>query len=248
MDKYIEKNKIAWEYRAYEFTVKNSGKPESFAKSILEDPAKKLKKHIKYFENINGLKIANICGSSGKRAVALGALGGQVTVFDFSNENKRYAVELAKAADVKLSYVVTDILKVDLNMYGNTFDMLYLEGGILHNFHNLKELMDILYALLKKEGKIVLNDFHPFRKVMPINFFKSTVNNYFDQEIHSGDLAYKDFLDNNEDCPECYYRYYTISEIINTSIQSGFTLLEFQEEPSWTDSKLPGEITLYAKK
>ena len=49
--------------------------------------------------------------------------------------------------------------------------------------------------MLKPNGKIILNDFHPFRKVMPINFFKSSVEDYFDTNIHSGDVAYKDFLD-----------------------------------------------------
>jgi len=33
---------------------------------------------------------------------------------------------------------------------------------------------------------------------MPINFFKSSVEDYFDTNIHNGDVAYKDFWDESE--------------------------------------------------
>lgn len=92
----------------------------------------KIKTHGKYFDHVEGLKIGNPCGSSGRRAVALAALGADVTVFDISSENERYAVELAKAANVKLNYVVSDVLVIDTAQYGSFFDRLYLEGGVLH--------------------------------------------------------------------------------------------------------------------
>lgn len=97
---------------------------------------------------------------------------------------------------------------------------------------------------------IILNDFHPFRKVMPINFSKSSLEDYFDTSIHECDVAYKDLLDNaeNEEFPNCSIRLYTISEILNSMIKSGFTIKEFNEDPSWSNKKLPGEITVYAIK
>lgn len=250
MNEQSEKNKKAWEYRAYEHWIKYDGLPEEYAKIIMENPMARLKKHGKYFENINGLRIANPCGSSGRRAVALVLLGADVTVFDISEENKKYAVKLASCAHVNLNYVVGDVYDIDMNVYGNYFDMLYLEGGILHYFHDIDKFMHTLFSLLKPDGKIVLNDFHPFRKVMPINFFKYSVEDYFDTEIHSGDVAYEDYLDKteNEEFPKCALRFYTISEIINSMINSGFTIKEFNEDPSWTNKKLPGEFTIYAIK
>lgn len=250
MDSNTKKNKEAWEYRAYEFAVKNNGIPSEHATHILENPIALLKEHGKYFDNIGSLKIGNPCGSSGRRAVALAALGADVTVFDISSENERYAVELADAANVKLDYVVSDVLAIDSDVYGAYFDMLYLEGGVLHYFHDIDKFMDKLYSLLKSDGEIVLNDFHPFRKVMPINFFKSSVEDYFEKEIHDGDLAYKGLLDETEGevFPNCSYRYYNLSEIINSMIRAGFMIVEFNEEPSWTNKKLPGEITIHARK
>jgi ubiquinone/menaquinone biosynthesis C-methylase UbiE len=250
MNEQSIKNKNAWEYRAYEYWLKTEGLPEECAKIIMENPMARLKQHGKYFCNINGLKIANPCGSSGRRAVALAVLGADVTVFDISEENKKYALELANYSYVKLDYIVGDLYDIDMSVYGNYFDMLYLEGGILHYFHDIDKFMETLFLMLKPNGKIILNDFHPFRKVMPINFFKSSVEDYFETNIHNGNVAYKDLLDKeeNEEFPNCSLRLYTISEILNSMIKSGFTIKEFNEEPSWTNKKLPGEITVYAIK
>src|SRR5690606_12615160 len=125
-------NKQAWEYRAYEFWYKKDGSPMEKAKQILNNPIASLKKHQQYFDNIKGKKIANLCGSNGRRAVPLSLLGAEVTVFDISEENKRYALELASCANTSIEYVVGDIYDIDLNKYKGSFDILYLEGGILH--------------------------------------------------------------------------------------------------------------------
>ena len=75
-----------------------------------------------------GVKIANICGSCGKKAIPLAILGAEVTVFDISEENKRYALETAQAANVSINYVVGDVMDIDLGQYGGTFDVVFMEG------------------------------------------------------------------------------------------------------------------------
>ena len=159
-------------------------------------------------------------------------------------------MELANCSHVELNYILGDLYDVDMNEYGNYFDILYLEGGILHYFHDIDKFLETLFLMLKPNGQIILNDFHPFRKIIPINFFKSSVEDYFDTNIHNGDVAYKEFLDEaeNEEFPDCSYRFYNISEILNSMIKSGFTIKEFNEYPSWTNKKLPGEFTVYAIK
>lgn len=47
---------------------------------------------------------------------------------------------------------------------------------------------------------------------------------------------------------KCSYRKYTISEIINAVIYAEFKLQRFDEHPSWTDPKIPGEFTIIAIK
>ena len=162
---YSIQNKKAWEYNAYEFWVKQSGTPVDRAKKDLENPIGMLKKYSGYFDTYNGIKVANICGSCGKKAVPLAILGAEVTVFDISEDNRKYALEVATAAKVNLNFEVCDILEIDKEKYGNYFDVVFMEGGVLHYFHEIDEFMCIMYSLLKNNGKMICSDFHPFSKI-----------------------------------------------------------------------------------
>lgn len=150
---YSIQNKKAWEYNAYEFWVKQSGTPVDRAKRDLENPIGMLKRYSDYFDTYSGITIANICGSCGKKAVPLAILGAEVTVFDISEDNKIYALEVASAAKVNLNFEVCDILEIDIGKYGNYFDVVFMEGGVLHYFHDIDEFMKIMYSLLKDNGK-----------------------------------------------------------------------------------------------
>lgn len=254
MRKQADINKTAWEYRAYEHW-NNQATPREKAAYIKSDPKARLRYHQQYFENIKGLKIANPCGSNGRIAVPLALLGSSVTVFDLSEENKRYALELAKEAGTSIQYVVGDFCEVDTAQFGNFFDIVYTEGGILHYFSDLQSFTNSLYVITKQKGKLILSDFHPFRKINPsgsamMSVFQLTGGDYFDSQIHNGDVAYQSFFDTDEQTtfPKCSLRYYTLSEIINAIICSGFVMSEFIEHPNFDDKKLPGEFTIIANK
>ena len=48
------------------------------------------------------------------------------------------------------------------------FDVVFMEGGILHYFYDIDEFMHIMYSLLKNNGKMICSDFHPFTKISEI--------------------------------------------------------------------------------
>ncbi len=247
---YSIQNKKAWEYNAYEFWIKQSGTPVDRAKADLEDPVGMLKRYSAYFDTYSGIKIANICGSCGKKAVPLAVLGAEVTVFDISEDNKKYALEAAAAAKVDLNFEVCDVLEIDMEKYGNHFDVVFMEGGVLHYFHDIGQFMYIMYSLLKENGKMICSDFHPFTKIADILNLEQPAMSYFSEEIFEGEMAHARFFEENvrRQMPKCSYRKYTISEIINSVINSGFTLRRFDEHPAWTNENIPGEFTIVASK
>ena len=250
MNEQSTKNKKAWEYRAYEFWNIRDGAPLDKANKILKNPKGCLKKHKEYFNDIEDKKIANLCGSNGRKAVPLALLGAEVTVFDISEENKKYAMELAKCANTSIDYIVGDIYDIDLNKYGNYFDILYLEGGILHYFNDIDKLMMLLYSLLKGGGRMILSDFHPLKKLIDKDGKAHGMVNYFNKELQNGDVAYKEFFSEEEqkDFHNVSIRLYTLSEIINSVIKSGFILKSFEEHPGWNDENIPWEFTILAYK
>jgi len=68
--------------------------------------------------------------------------------------------------------------------------------------------------------------------------------------LHKGDLAYKSFFNKQEqqDFPDVSLRYYTLSEIINSVINSGFKIQKFDEHCGWNNENIPWEFTILANK
>ena len=249
MLEYSEQNKKAWEFNAYDFWYQNCT-PKERAKADMQNPIGQLKKYSNYFDAYEGVRVANICGSCGKKAVPLAILGADVTVFDFSKENKRYTMEVAENANVKIDYQVCDVLEIDMDIFGDFFDVVFMEGGILHYFHDINQFMKVMYSLLKYNGKMICSDFHPFTKIIDTLGFELKTMNYFSTDVFDGEMAHARFFDEEirNQMPLCSYRKYTISEIINSVIRNGFTLKQFDEHPSWENKKAPGEFTLVATK
>ena len=250
MIKSSMQNKKAWEYNAYDFWCSHNGSPAEMAEKLKADPLKAIKRHAVYFDAIRGLRIANICGSCGKKAIPLALLGGDVTVFDISEQNRRYALEVAEAAGVRLDYQVGDVLEIDLAKYGGSFDVVFMEGGILSYFHDLRQFMGIMHSLLKPGGKLICSDFHPFNKVLDALELQQPTMSYFATEVFEGEMAHARFYPEEirNQFPKCSYRKYTVSEIINAVLGAGFVLRRFDEHPAWVKTDLPGEFTLTAVK
>ena len=245
MRDYSKQHKKAWEYDAYDFWVNTSGTPQERAQKDIADPIGMLKKYAVYFDSFEGIKVANICGSCGKKAIPLALLGADVTIFDISEDNKKYAMEVAAAANTEITFEVGDVLELNLDRYSEYFDVVFMEGGILHYFHDIDEFMKVMNAILKTGGKIICSDFHPFTKIFDSLKLEQPTGSYFSTDIFEGEMAHARFYDEEirKSIPKCSYRKYTISEIINSMLRNGFSLKQFDEHPSWEDERLPGEFT-----
>lgn len=250
MEEYVKQNKKAWEYRAYDFWIKDCGNPSERAKLAVENPVRMLKNYAKFFTNCKNLRVANICGSCGKKAVPLAVLGADVTVFDLSEDNKRYALEVAEAAGVTIHYEVCDVLEIDVEKYADYFDVVFMEGGILHFFHDIDQFMKLMYAITKKNGKLICSDFHPVTKKLNLLNTEQKTMSYFSTEVFEGEMAHAPFYPDEirKQMPLCSYRRYTMSEIVNAVIDQKFIFQRLEEYPSWVNKDLPGEFTIIAKK
>jgi len=255
MREQCEINKKAWSYRAYEWWLQKNGEPEELSKLMIENPKRYLRRHLDLIGDVKGKKVGNLLGSSGKKAVQLALLGAEVTVVDISEENKKYALKLAKCSGVEIEYILCDLFELDMSKYTNYFDILYLEGGILHYFDDINKLANILMRLLKDGGKLVLNDGHPFRKILNNRNGNLKLNgdygNYFDDKLFYGNVAYKTQFPENEqkDFLDCLLRYYTLGEIVTAIAQAGLRISELIETPREDEHKnLPISFTLVAYK
>ncbi len=106
----VTDNQIAWEKEHEEAWRQRFGDPKVYAEKIKKDPRQTLGSLNRVLPECSGKSVLNVMGSNGNKAVALALLGAKVTVVDLSESNRNYALELAKASDVAIEYVVSDVL------------------------------------------------------------------------------------------------------------------------------------------
>lgn len=255
----IDINEEAWNKETYNAWVERFGTPQEEASKIKKNPTKVLSVLYNKFGDIKGKKIMNLMGSNGNRAVALAVLGADVTVVDFSEGNKRYALDLAKEANVKIEYILSDVLELNKYNLDDTYDIVFAEMGILHYFLDLKPFMSLVYKLLAQNGIFVLRDFHPVSTKL-ITSRGSTAKvrkhkvtgDYFDTALEEKDAAFSKYLNSNGEPQKVLLRKWNLGEIITAAAESGLIIKSLDEEPNLScenyDKGIPKTFTLVAEK
>ena len=241
-----DRNRIAWEASSYEAWVNRYGTPVTAATNIMSDPRHTLRRVLKFVGNPQGQAVVNPLGSHGRVATALALLEADVTVFDVSDSNARYARELATCAGAVVEYIVGDFQQVAVR-YLNKFDVAVMELGIVHYFVKIEAFVASVRKLLKPGGKLVLNEFHPLlKKSVVINSGQPTFNgNYFNTDCEEATTPYEPFTENV--VPPCLIRRWNLGEIVTAFASGGFIIEQLIEHPSPEFDQLPGTFTLAAR-
>lgn len=258
----FKQNKNSWNNGAYQAWVNRFGYPNEAAEKIKADPIKRIGKAIDYMGDVDGKRIANLLGSNGNKAVALALLGADVTVVDFSSENEKYAMELAASSGVQIRYVLSDILNLPAELQLSNFDIVYMEHGILHYFQDLRVLFQVVQALLREGGILVLQDFHPITTKLissrgtTANIRKHKVTgDYFDTSVEEKEISFSKFLTEASGAgtiQKVHLRNWTLGEIVTAVASEGMYIRVLEEHPNLSsdvfDKGIPKTFTLTAEK
>ncbi|WP_026477856.1 class I SAM-dependent methyltransferase [Alkaliphilus transvaalensis] len=254
----INENKEAWNKVAYEAWIQKYGEPTEAAKKIQKNPLKSLSVLGEKFGDVSNKRILNLMGSNGSKAVALALMGAEVTVVDFSEGNRRYAMEMADAAGIKIEYLLSDVLKLTDDVLNSDYDIVFAEMGILHYFLDLSPFMNIVFRALKSDGLFVVRDFHPVTTKLissrgttaKIRKHKVT-GDYFSTTLEESDIAYSKHLTEAEPI-KVLLRKWNIGEIVTAVADSGLIIKSLTEEPNLScevfDKGIPKSFTLTARK
>jgi 2-polyprenyl-3-methyl-5-hydroxy-6-metoxy-1,4-benzoquinol methylase len=255
----IDKNEDAWNQENYEAWVQRFGTPVEAAIKLKQDPIKPISILYSKFEPVEGKKIMNLMGSNGNKAVALALMGAKVTVVDFSEGNKRYALELAKEAGVTIDYILSDVLKLSKEQLTGDYDIVFAEMGILHYFTDLSPFMNIIYKLLGKNGRVVIRDFHPVSTKL-ISSKGSTAKvrkhkvtgDYFDTSLEEKEISFSKYLTEKQETQKVMLRKWNLGEIVTAVASQGLFIKALHEEPNLSsdvfDKGIPKTFTLVAEK
>lgn len=256
-------NQSGWDQSAYQAWTNRHGSPKEYAKKLVENPTNAIEHYLKFIGEVKDKKIANFLGSKGNKAISFALLGAEVTVVDISQDNKRYAMELANEAEVDLQYIVSDILEVPEKDGLTDFDVVLLELGVLHYFVDLHPLFKVVYDSLKPGGQFILRDYHPvLSKLLNVKGDEMIANgNYFSKDVIEEDVAYHILLSEEKraSLKKVNIRRWTLGEIVTAISNAGFRITYLEEEagvrwalpvnsPEGMENKVPGLYTLIAKK
>lgn len=259
-------SEATWNEDTYAAWTSRFGTPAEAAAKLVKDPQGKLFPLNAYFGEVSGKKMMNLMGSNGMKAVALSLLGAEVSVADFSEANARYAAELAEEAGVKLTYIVSDVLKLPEATLDSSYDLVFAEMGIIHYFTDLSPFMETVYRLLAPGGRFVLRDFHPVTtklitsKGSTAKVRKHKVDgDYFDMTLEEKKVSYSKYLPSTEQQTGSeakhsvvHWRRWTLGELVTAAARSGLIIRELVEEPNLSsdvyDKGIPKTFTLVAEK
>lgn len=241
VNEITETNRLAWNAQRFDAWVSAFGTPKEEAAKIVANPKHILRRLNPYLGDVAGKRICNVQGSHGRVAVALARLGAEVLVIDFSEENQRFALRLAEAADVVIDYALCDTMEAGQLGRDPSFDVLVLELGILHYHRDIDQFFAVMRQLIATDGTLVLNEFHPVQRKL---FRTEGPHDYFQTGLTEADVPNPDIA--GESLGKCLYRFWTMGELITAIIKAGFTIARLDEHPDWNDPTIPGTFTLVA--
>lgn len=238
-------NRIAWTVSSHRAWVARYGTAAMAAADIVSDPERPLRRLLGFVGDPHGRSIANPLGSHGRIATALALPGADVTVFDLSESNARYARELAAEAGVTIDYVVGDF-QISAPRHAGRFDTVVMELGVVHYFVEIREFVASTRALLECGGRLVVNEFHPLlKKCIEVRSGEPVLHgDYFRTELEVAPAPYATFVDG--DVPDCVIRRWNLGEIVTAFASGGFRVERLVEHPAEGLARLPGTFTLVA--
>jgi 2-polyprenyl-3-methyl-5-hydroxy-6-metoxy-1,4-benzoquinol methylase len=242
-DEATARNRDAWNAERYASWVAALGTPAAEAAKIIADPRHVPRRLLPHLGDVTGKRICSVQGSHGRVAVSLALLGAKVTVLDFSDENRRYALELAEAVGVPVDYRVGDVIDADKLGLDQSFDAIVMELGILHYHQDLDRFFAVMASLAAPEALLLINEFHPVQRKL---FWTLEPRDYFNAVPVESDVPNP--TGDGRSLGTCMLRFWTLGEIVSAAIAAGFAVLRLDEHPDWTDPKIPGTFTLVARR
>ncbi len=184
--------------------------------------------------DFTGMTISHIPCNNGRELLSLMRLGAKEGIgFDISDAAIAEAEELAAIAKVNAKFVRTNALEID-ESYNNSFDFIYISQGSLQWFPDLNDYFRVISRLLKKDGKIIIFEIHPFKYFFENGFsFKEQnfdqLTSYFEAEPNHYPKGLDYFGNVEYDSDECFWFMHKMSDIISAILHNGLVMEDFEE-------------------
>lgn len=181
-----------------------------------------------------------VLGSGDNEAVfALAGMGAWVTSVDISEAQLAIAAERAASLGLDIRFVRADVTAL-ADLDDESFDLVYTGGHVAVWVEDLKRYYAEAARLLRPGGRLVVSEYHPFRRVWRQESEALALEfSYFDHGPHAYDS------DSAREAKRTQYEFHwTVSDIITAVLAMGCELVsveEFDDGPEdWETVPLTG--------
>lgn len=184
--------------------------------------------------DLAGKVIAQMPCNNGRELLSLMRFGAKEGIgFDISDAAIAEARQLADISKLNTRFIRTNILEIG-DEYNEYFDFIYISEGSLQWFPDLYDYFSVASRLLKKGGRILIFEMHPFAYFFENGFdFEKQNLDELTPYFEKGPYNYKTGLDYvggvEYESSECFWFMHKMSDIINALIRTGFQITEFEE-------------------
>ena len=184
--------------------------------------------------NVNRRSLLHLQCHFGLDTISWARRGAIATGVDISPRAIELAHQLANKTGISVDFLCCDVSQLS-KFLKVKFDIVWAVEGIFAWIPNLKHWMKEVANSLLPEGILYLRDFHPIAEVFANEELSPRIcRSYFSSIrcVKSSDESgtYAE-LHTNLRQPIHYEWQYSISDIVNALLQSGFIILQFQEYP-----------------
>ena len=223
-DDWRELNKARWDERV----------PIHVASGLYDvDGFKAGKEQLRPFElelagDVTGLRMAHLQCHFGEDTMAWARHGASIVGLDFSQPAVDTANSLAAELELDARFVCADVYDAVEAFEGERFDLVYTGVGALNWLPDLGRWADVVTALIKPGGRLLLAEFHPFSWVFEEEH--TVENDYFaDHPLLWNDAGSYADLEATTANNETVEHQHGLGEIVTALLERGHQLRALEE-------------------
>jgi ubiquinone/menaquinone biosynthesis C-methylase UbiE len=200
-------------------------------------------KELEYLGDISGKHVCVLGSGDNQVVFALAGLRAAVTSVDISQNQLDVARQRAESLGLSVTFVQADV--TDLSMFENgSFDTVYTGGHVAVWVADLQRFYDEAARILKPGGLLIINEYHPFRRIWKDSTDTLTVeSHYFERGPFVYELS-EDILKKGPALLRSYEFHWTVADYINTALNAGCFLVFIDEHgkevADWEGAPLHG--------
>lgn len=233
--KYIDANKQAWE-EAFDYHEKAKAK-EWLDKFSFKDYTSFSEFDRKIYDRLDlrGKTIVQAPCNNGREVISFLNLGAEYGVgFDISEKNIAFANKLKKVSNSNANFYSGDVYDINKD-YFNKFNLGIISIGSLNWMPDLKRYLQVYKNLLEVNGELFIFEMHPITVAFPYSFKENQEvifeDSYFNRSPYKSNQSLDYYGQTDYESKDKYEFQHTMSDIIQSAVELGFQIIEFEEHP-----------------